>query len=106
MHHANLMNDISQKLQQSVRAAYKERQLLKIVGGNTKAFYGRRSNGRTLQLSYHAGIVSYEPTELVITVRAGTLLNQVESVLAEYNQMLAFEPPYFGDGATIGGTIA
>jgi glycolate oxidase FAD binding subunit len=54
----------------------------------------------------YAGIVDYEPTELVITARCGTPLSEIEAALAERKQMLAFEPPYFGDGATLGGTIA
>ncbi|MFQ5938340.1 MAG: glycolate oxidase subunit GlcE, partial [Acidiferrobacterales bacterium] len=52
------------------------------------------------------GIVSYEPTELVLTARAGTPLKEVEATLDDGGQMLAFEPPHFGDGATLGGAIA
>jgi glycolate oxidase FAD binding subunit len=52
------------------------------------------------------GIVDYEPTELVLTARAGTPLAEIERALAERGQMLAFEPPRFGPQATLGGTIA
>jgi len=57
-------------------------------------------------VSQHAGIVDYEPTELVITTRAGTRLSEINQVLSEAGQMLAFEPPGFGDAATMGGSIA
>ena len=53
----------------------------------------------------YSGVVDYEPTELVVTVRCGTSLAELERVLAERGQMLAFEPPHFGE-ATIGGAIA
>ncbi|MDH5766867.1 MAG: glycolate oxidase subunit GlcE, partial [Gammaproteobacteria bacterium] len=49
---------------------------------------------------------NYEPTELVVTVRAGTNLRELEKTLASENQMFGFEPPAYGDAATIGGTIA
>ena len=54
----------------------------------------------------HRGIVEYDPRELVLTARSGTTLQEIEAALAEANQMLAFEPPHFGDSATLGGTIA
>jgi glycolate oxidase FAD binding subunit len=57
-------------------------------------------------VSEYSGIVAYEPKELVLTVRAGTRLAEVEAVLANERQMLAFEPPHFGATATIGGTVA
>ena len=52
-----------------------------------------------------SGIVEYEPTELVITARGGTPLAEIEAALREQGQMLAFEPPRFGSGATLGGAI-
>jgi glycolate oxidase FAD binding subunit len=53
-----------------------------------------------------AGIRSYEPSELVVTVGAGTPLAELEAVLAENGQALAFEPPHFGGDATVGGMVA
>lgn len=79
---------------------------LRIRGGGSKDFYGNALAGEVLDTRSHAGIVSYEPTELVITARCGTPLAEIEAALAEKNQMLAFEPPRFGDGATIGGVVA
>jgi glycolate oxidase FAD binding subunit len=79
---------------------------LRIRGGGSKDFYGERAEGETLDMSPYAGIVAYEPKELVLTVRAGTPLSEVESTLAAQRQMLPFEPPHFGGGATIGGAVA
>jgi glycolate oxidase FAD binding subunit len=99
-------NDISSELQQSVEAAYAAGGALCISGGGSKAFYGREMNGVALDVGAHRGIVRYEPTELVITARAGTPLAEIEQTLDEQGQMLAFEPPHYGDSATLGGTVA
>jgi glycolate oxidase FAD binding subunit len=93
-------------LAQAVRAAAAARTALAICGAGTKRFYTGKIAGQPLDVTPHRGIVSYEPTELVITARAGTPLTEIEAALADKNQMLAFEPPHFGAGATLGGTIA
>ena len=81
-----------------------------IRGGGSKDWYGQASltNGTETILDTRAytGIIDYEPTELVITARCGTPLAEIEAALAANNQMLAFEPPHFGPGATIGGMVA
>jgi glycolate oxidase FAD binding subunit len=69
-------------------------------------FYGHTPSGDKLNVAEHQGIINYEPTELVITARAGIKIKIIEQILADNNQMLAFEPPAFGDNATLGGTIA
>ena len=89
--------DISKTLAEAVQSAAAARTPLQITGGGTKAFYGLPSAGQQLGVGNHRGIVSYEPTELVITARAGTPLADIEAALAEKNQMLAFEPPHFAD---------
>lgn len=102
--------DISQQLQQQIAQACEQASALRIVGGNSKAFYGRVDDrllsAETLNVSGHRGVLSYEPTELVITARAGTPLAEIEKLLDDNSQMLAFEPPAFAESATIGGTIA
>ena len=98
--------DISLELQQRIQNAYEDKLGLKIVGGNSKAFYGRAVVAETLSVTGHCGVLSYEPTELVITARAGTSLKEIEALLDEHGQMLPFEPPAFSEQATIGGTIA
>lgn len=101
-----MSSDKSPDLIGAVRKAVDCRDPLCPQGGNTKGFYGRKPRGEKLSVAEHTGIVTYEPTELIITVRSGTLLSEVESTLRENDQMLAFEPPGFGDGATMGGTVA
>jgi glycolate oxidase FAD binding subunit len=100
------MDDVVHRLSQIVREAASQRRPLCIRGGGTKDFYGGPVYGYKLNSSDYRGIVSYEPSELVLTARAGTPLAEVESVLREKNQMLGFEPPHFGAGATIGGCVA
>jgi glycolate oxidase FAD binding subunit len=95
-----------QALIDQVRAASAARQPLCIVGGGTKAFYGTPVAGDTLETTSWQGIVSHEPTELVVTVRAGTPLAELEAVLLEKGQCLPFEPPRFGSASTIGGVVA
>ena len=89
-----------------IRAAGTAGTPLQIRGGGSKAFYGEAGEGDAIDVSPLRGVVAYEPTELVITARAGTPLAELEAVLAERRQMLAFEPPHFGPSATIGGCIA
>ncbi len=100
------MADQSVELQQQVEQAYQQQQPLAVTGGGSKAFYGRPIDASPLHLGAHTGIIHYEPTELVITARAGTPLRDIETALAQHQQMLAFEPPCFGDTATLGGTVA
>jgi glycolate oxidase FAD binding subunit len=95
-----------QSLQDRVRAAAAARTSLQIRGGGTKAFYGNETRGETFDVRAHAGVVDYAPTELVVTARSGTPLAQLESLLGQHHQMLPFEPPHFGEGATVGGAIA
>ena len=94
------------ELRDRVRAAAAARRPLCIRGGGTKDFYGEALVGDPLDMRGFRGIVSYEPTELVVSVRCGTPLSEVEAALAERGQMLAFEPPAFGPSATIAGVVA
>jgi glycolate oxidase FAD binding subunit len=107
------LQDASRALADAVRAAHLAGMPLRIHGGNSKRWYGNSvatatsvPRITTLDVRAHRGIVHYEPAELIITARAGTLITNIESALDEQNQMLAFEPPYFGNHATLGGTIA
>jgi glycolate oxidase FAD binding subunit len=87
------------------RARILERKPLQLRGGGSKDFYGGVPAGAVLDTRGHSGIVSYEPTELVVTARCGTPLAELESALAERRQFLACEPPHFG-AATVGGAVA
>ena len=103
-------------LVERVQQARAARGTLRIRGGDTKAFYGDGSRGEPLDMGALCGISSYEPTELVVTVRAGTRLAELEATLAEQGQCLAFEPPRFAPhrndtgtaprGGTVGGMVA
>jgi glycolate oxidase FAD binding subunit len=94
------------ELCERVREAAARKSALRIRGGGTKDFYGASVAGEIVEMSPYAGVVAYEPKELVLTVRAGTPLAEVERVLEAERQMLPFEPPHFGPGATIGGAVA
>lgn len=102
----NQTNDISKQLADAVKAAAEKHARLTIAGSGSKRFYAGDIEGETLDVTGHRGIVTYEPTELIVTARAGTPLSELEAALADKGQMLAFEPPWFGAGATLGGTIA
>jgi glycolate oxidase FAD binding subunit len=93
-------------LVERIRAASAGGTPLRIRGGGSKDFYGERLEGELLETRTFSGIVSYEPSELVVTARAGTPLAQLEQALAECGQSLPFEPPHFGAGATVGGMVA
>jgi len=103
-------NDISKALQKHVQEALTSGQALDIHGGNSKRFYGNISDqlelASKLDCSPHTGIIHYEPSELAITVRSGTRLFELETLLAENQQILPFEAPHYSETATIGGTVA
>ncbi len=100
------MENVVQRLAATIREAASHDRWLCIRGGGTKDFYGREPHGYKLNTGDFRGIVSYEPTELVITARGGTPLTEIEAALREKGQMLPFEPPHFGPGATLGGCVA
>jgi glycolate oxidase FAD binding subunit len=112
------MDPVLGEWQARIRAAAAARAALRIRGGGTKDFYGRVAAGgagsadapgvaqQVLDTTAFTGIVNYEPTELVITARCGTPLRELEATMRENGQMLAFEPPHFGDAATLGGCVA
>jgi glycolate oxidase FAD binding subunit len=90
----------------AVRQAAADGRTLRLRGGGTKDFWGQSLTGEVLDTRSYQGIVSYEPSELVVTARCGTPLAELEAALAEKGQCLAFEPPHFGPGATVGGMVA
>ncbi|KQN50247.1 glycolate oxidase [Pseudomonas sp. Leaf48] len=98
--------DDSLVLLEQVNQALENATPLRIQGSNSKAFLGRTTAGEILDTRSHRGIVSYDPTELVITARCGTPLTELAEVLDAAQQMLPCEPPSFGDNATVGGMIA
>jgi glycolate oxidase FAD binding subunit len=93
-------------LQQQIREACASGSALNIMGGNSKSWYDREPVGEPLSVAGHRSIINYMPSELVITVRAGTPLAEIAAALDEHGQRLPFDPPHFGQRATIGGTVA
>jgi glycolate oxidase FAD binding subunit len=91
-----------------VRAAVADHTPLRIRGGGSKDFYGAHATsgqalaGEVLDTNALTGIVSYEPSELVVTVRAGTPLAELEAALAAQRQCLPFEPPHFSPTSASG----
>ena len=100
------MQHIIDQLAKTIRDAVARKAPLRIRGGGTKDFYGGELQGEVLGTTAYSGIVDYEPTELVLTARAGTPLMEIEMLLHGHGQMLAFEPPRFGAASTLGGCIA
>ncbi|WP_029919841.1 glycolate oxidase subunit GlcE [Nevskia soli] len=92
-------------LSERILAAAANGRALCIRGAGSKDFYGGPLQGEPLDTIGLRGIVDYEPTELVVTARAGTPLAELEAALAERGQVLPFEPPRFG-GGTLGGAVA
>jgi len=101
-----MSQDFIPQLCERVSHAAARGERIRIRGGGTKDFYGGTLEGAPLDLGAYSGIVAYEPKELVLTVKAGTPLAEIEAALAQERQMLPFEPPHFAEGATIGGTVA
>jgi len=100
------MTDPVQHIADTIRAAADAKRPLNICGSGSKAFYGNAAVGEALDVTSYRGIIEYEPTELVITARAGTPLAEIEKAMHEQGQMLGFEPPHFGGNPTLGGCIA
>ncbi len=100
------MDPALEALQARIRKAAEDKTPLRIRGGGTKDFYGELPQGDILETQVYAGIVDYQPTELVLTARAGTSLAAIESAMRARGQMLAFEPPHFAEGSTLGGAVA
>lgn len=89
-----------------IKTAAADNRPLRLRGGGTKDFYGNEPRGELLDTRGYAGVVAYEPTELVVTARCGTSLLEIQDLLEKNGQMLPFEPPHFGAGASLGGCVA
>jgi glycolate oxidase FAD binding subunit len=103
------MDSALQQISDRVRAAHADGTPLRICGGGSKDFYGQTLQGELLDTRPLNGIIAYEPSELVVTVRAGTPLAELEAALSAKGQYLPFEPPHFaasGAVATVGGMVA
>ena len=102
----NAANPSIEAFREQILNAAKNETQLSIEGGGTKSWYGNANVHAKLDTRTYSRILEYQPEELVITACAGTPLKEIESALKEKNQILAFEPPHFGEQATFGGAIA
>ena len=100
------MNPAIKDFQEQILNAANHHSVLSIEGSGSKSWYGNTNTHSKLDARTYSGILEYQPEELVITACAGTPLKEIEVALKEKNQVLAFEPPYFGEHATFGGAIA
>ncbi len=99
---ARVLTEIGERIREASAAGTS----LHLLGGGTKSFLLDGPRAPLLSLAGYRGVIDYQPSELVIEVRAGTPLVDIESLLAEHGQMLAFEPPRFGPASTIGGVVS
>ena len=106
-HYSQALDAIVERIAHARSVPAHSRRPLRVRGGGSKDFFGARLNGDLLETRGLQGVVSYEPTELVVTVRSGTLMSELEALLQEQNQCLPFDPPHFGHaGTTVGGLVA
>jgi len=106
-HYSQALDAIVERIAHVRSVPAHSRRPLRVRGGGSKDFFGARLNGDLLETRGLQGVVSYEPTELVVTVRSGTLMSELEALLQEQNQCLPFDPPHFGHaGTTVGGLVA
>lgn len=99
-------NDDTALLAAAVREAYERAAPVEIIAGGTRREFGRAPTGTPLSVARHAGIVAYDPSEFVVTVRAGTPITELEELLSQEGQVLTVDVPRFGAASTIGGAVA
>ncbi|MET1115253.1 MAG: glycolate oxidase subunit GlcE [Comamonas sp.] len=100
------MDSTLSQITERVRGAVADRTPLRLRGGGSKDFHARALEGEVLDTRQLQGVLSYEPSELVVTARAGTSLAELQALLAAQGQCLPFDPPHFAAGATVGGMVA
>lgn len=100
------LDPIVQQWAEQVRTAHDEKKPLQLQGSGSKSFYGHPTEGEPISLTAYQGVIDYEPSELVVTVKGGTSLAELEALLDSKKQFLPFEPPHFGPDATVAGCIA
>ncbi len=99
-------HSLLQDLSKTVISSAKQKKPIQIEGAGSKRFLGGETQGQVVSLKKFAGMLEYEPSELVFTAKAGTSLQEIERILTKHGQMLAFEPPLFNQSGTIGGAVA
>lgn len=98
-----------QALAEQIAQAYQIKMPLRIEGGGSKSFLGNPLSdlpSESIDCHNYAGVIDYRKDELMIRLKAGTPLAEVEKLLRDNGQRLPFEPPSFAGNATIGGVVA
>src|SRR5690606_10236482 len=101
-----VQSDCVQQWMEQVATAQAEGRRLLVRGGGTKVHLAEQADGEVLDVRDYKGVVDYQPSELVMTLRAGTPVAQMNDLLAGYDQYLPCEPPVFSGQATVGGMVA
>jgi len=101
-----MRQDMTESFRQRIASACAGKTPVSILGSNSKSFYGHHCEGEIIDVSQHTGVLEYEPSELVIQARAGTSLTDIEKLLEQHRQVLAFDPPHFSPKSTLGGAVA
>jgi glycolate oxidase FAD binding subunit len=104
----------AKQVEEAISWALAQDKTLELIGHGSKRAIGRAAQwDATLDLSALSGVTLYEPEELVLSAKAATPLHEIEALVAEKRQELAFEPMDYGPllggdagAATIGGVIA
>lgn len=97
---------LSNAVKNAVKDAQKSSSSVSIVGAGSKSDWTGPRAGEMLSTLDHAGVIDYQPSELVVTARAGTPLQKLQSVLAQKQQVIAADPPLLGGAGTLGGAVA
>ena len=101
------MSDNSKIFQQQVEQALKNHTALSIHGARSHDFLlGDFAERDAIDMTSHHGIIDYQPSELTLTARAGTPLNDIRVALAEQRQRLPTDFPQHSESATLGGAVA
>lgn len=100
IHDDPFIANIQQRLQSDLK------QPMLPVGTGTKSGLIPHASASLMKMTDHRGIVTYDPSEFMITARAGTPLSEIQVALSQHGQYLPFDPLFVADGATVGGTIA
>ena len=101
-----MQQDLTEPLRERIARACAGKTPVSIRGGNSQSFYGHAGEGEIIDVAQHTGVLEYEPSELVIQARSGTALTDIEKLLDQHQQMLAFDPPRFSMKGTLGGAVA
>lgn len=93
-------------IEQAMEAVRANAKLIPVGAGTKPALAAAGAEYTRLAMMELSGVLEYEPSEFVISVRAGTPVSMIAKLLAERGQFMPFDPPLARAGATIGGTLA